>query len=137
MEKLVIACLQLWIVRMGLAGAGAAGQDRPTFLTEDVCARIHRARHGALPPTSPFTGDVGVSGEALTRTIHARGRTGLFDAISADLDATPTAAGLGFRLSRSAFDWFRLVATQPFDEGESHRTNADDSQCYLCRQRTK
>jgi hypothetical protein len=40
----------------------------------------------ALPPTAPFAGDVDVLREPLTPTIHARGLTGLFDAISAGLD---------------------------------------------------
>jgi VWFA-related protein len=40
----------------------------------------------ALPPTAPFTNDVAVLRDALARTIHARGLTGLFDAISAGLD---------------------------------------------------
>jgi Ca-activated chloride channel homolog len=40
----------------------------------------------ALPPTAPFTGDVTVLQDALTRTIHARGRTALFDAVASGLD---------------------------------------------------
>jgi Ca-activated chloride channel homolog len=40
----------------------------------------------ALPSAQPFTGDVRVLRDALTRAIDARGRTGLFDALSAGLD---------------------------------------------------
>jgi Ca-activated chloride channel homolog len=40
----------------------------------------------ALPPTAPFTSDATVLRDAITRTVHARGRTGLFDAISRGLD---------------------------------------------------
>ena len=40
----------------------------------------------ALPPTAPFTSDVGMLQEALTNTIRAYGRTALFDAITAGLD---------------------------------------------------
>jgi Ca-activated chloride channel homolog len=40
----------------------------------------------ALPQTAPFTNDVTVLQNALTETIHAYGRTALFDAITAGLD---------------------------------------------------
>ena len=40
----------------------------------------------ALPSAQPFTGEVRVLRDALTRTIDGRGRTGLFDALSAGLD---------------------------------------------------
>ena len=39
-----------------------------------------------LPPTAPFTGDVAVLQDALTKSIRAYGRTALFDAIAAGLD---------------------------------------------------
>lgn len=40
----------------------------------------------ALPPAAPFTGNVAVLQDALTRTIRTRGRTALFDAIASGLD---------------------------------------------------
>ena len=40
----------------------------------------------ALPPEAPFTGDAGTLRTALTRTISARGRTALYDAILAGLE---------------------------------------------------
>jgi VWFA-related protein len=40
----------------------------------------------ALPPAAPFTRDAGVLREALARTIRARGRTALFDALASGLE---------------------------------------------------
>jgi Ca-activated chloride channel homolog len=42
--------------------------------------------NAALPLTSPFTRDVAVLRESLTRTIRARGRTALFDAVASGLE---------------------------------------------------
>jgi Ca-activated chloride channel family protein len=40
----------------------------------------------ALPPTAPFTSDVTLLRDALTRTIRTRGRTALYDAVRSGLD---------------------------------------------------
>jgi Ca-activated chloride channel family protein len=69
------------VIAAATAFAGASNPRDEMFalaFNENVTA--------ALPLTSPFTSDVAVLRDALTRTIHARGLTGLFDAISAGLD---------------------------------------------------
>jgi len=69
------------VISAGAAFAEASNADDEIFalaFNEDVAA--------ALSPSAPFTSDSAVLRSALTRSITARGRTALYDAISTGVD---------------------------------------------------
>jgi VWFA-related protein len=67
--------------------AAAAAFAESSHPSDEVFAlAFNDSVRAALPPTAPFTNDVAVLQDALTKTIRANGRTALFDAITAGLD---------------------------------------------------
>jgi VWFA-related protein len=70
--------------RVIAAAAAFAESSHPS--DELFALAFNDSVRAALPPTAPFTSDVAVLQDALTRTIRAYGRTALFDAIAAGLD---------------------------------------------------
>ena len=72
--------------RERVIAAATAFAEASHPLDEMFALAFNETVSAALPPTAPFTSDVAALRDALTRTIHARGLTGLFDAISAGLD---------------------------------------------------
>jgi Ca-activated chloride channel family protein len=70
-----------------LAVAGAAAFAEASGREDELFAlAFNEVVSPALPPDMPFTGDSGVLRAGLERTIIARGRTALYDAISAGVD---------------------------------------------------
>jgi VWFA-related protein len=65
------------VIAAATAFAEASNTDDEMF-----ALAFNESVRAALPPDAPFTSDVTVLREAIARTVHARGRTGLFDAIS-------------------------------------------------------
>jgi VWFA-related protein len=70
--------------RLIAAAAAFAESSHPS--DELFALAFNDSVRAALPPTAPFTSDVAVLQDALTKTIRAYGRTALFDAIAAGLD---------------------------------------------------
>jgi Ca-activated chloride channel family protein len=70
--------------RVIAAAAAFAESSHPS--DELFALAFNDSVRAALPPTAPFTSDVAVLQDALTKTIRAYGRTALFDAIAAGLD---------------------------------------------------
>jgi VWFA-related protein len=70
--------------RVITAAAAFAESSHPS--DEVFALAFNDSVRAAPPPTAPFTNDVAVLRDALTKTIRANGRTALFDAITAGLD---------------------------------------------------
>ena len=95
------------------AAASFAAASNPD---DEMCALLFNEHvYPVLPPGAPFTSDVGVLREALARTISARGRTALYDAVSAGLD----------HLDRGRYEWKILVLLGDGADNASQTTFMD------------
>lgn len=72
--------------RDGVIAAASAFVDASNREDEVFALAFDETVRAALPASAPFTGDVPTLREALVRVLRARGRTALFDAITAGLD---------------------------------------------------
>jgi Ca-activated chloride channel family protein len=83
---IVDSSISMWAIRDRLV-AGSTAFARASHPENEVFAiAFNETRWPALPPQAPFTSDADAFGRALARVVQPRGRTALYDAISAGLD---------------------------------------------------
>ena len=68
---------------VSLPFSALVAQDHPS--DEMFALAFNDSVRAALPPTAPFTSDVGILQDGLTNTIRAHDRTALFDVLTAGL----------------------------------------------------
>jgi Ca-activated chloride channel family protein len=83
---IIDSSISMWAIRDRLV-AGSTAFARASHPENEVFAiAFNDTRWPALPPQAPFTSDPDALGRALTRVVQPRGKTALYDAISAGLD---------------------------------------------------
>lgn len=83
---LIDSSASMQAIRERVISAATAFAEASNRQDEMFALAFNEEVRGVLPQSAPFTSDIGVLREALNRNITARGRTGLYDAISEGLE---------------------------------------------------